>query len=127
MNNDYVYIVAGDCMLDKFNKMYPDLYAIPFREDFSKGKHKETFFSDDFINSRCTTHNTIKEDYINKLNPIINLDFNKEYVLCFGEDDCCKANLKFVIDYLKSNNYKHKIRIRILNEESLELIKEYSL
>lgn len=127
MNNDYVYIVAGDCMLDKFNKMYPDFYAIPFREDFSKGEFKETFFSDDFINSRCTTHNTTKEDYINKLNPIINLDFNKEYVLCFGEDDCCKANLKFMIDYLKSNNYKHKIRIRILNEESLELIKEYSL
>lgn len=127
MTKDYVYIVAGDCMKDKFNKLYSDLSVIPFREDFSKGNYKEPFFSNDFINNRCIIHNTTKEDYLNKLNPIINLDFNKEYVLCFGEDECCRENLKFMIDYLKNNNYKYKIRVRIVNEESLELIREYSL
>ena len=32
-----------------------------------------------------------------------------------------------MIDYLRNNNYKYKIRVRIVNEESLELIKEYFL
>ena len=127
MNKDYVYIVAGDCMLDKFNKLYPKYNAIPFREDFSKGSYGKPYFNDDFIINRCNTHNTTKEDYINKLKPIINLDLRKEYVLCFGEDDCCKANLKFMIDYLKNNNYKYKIRVNILNEETMDIIKEYYL
>lgn len=127
MNKDYVYIVAGDCMKDKFNKLYLSYNSIPFREDFSKGYYTKPFFSDEFINNRCIVHNTTIADYIDKLSPIINLDFNKEYVLCFGEDDCCKANLKFMIDYLKSNNYKYNIRIMILNEETLDIINEYSL
>jgi hypothetical protein len=127
MKGNCVYIVAGDCMLEKFNKLYPNLFAIPFREDFSKGQYKEPLFSDDFINKRCIVHNTTEGDYISKLSPIIHLDFKKEYVLCFGEDECCQANLKFMIEYLKKNNYKHKIKVNILNEDSLELIKEYCL
>ena len=95
MNKDYMYIVAGDLMQDKFNKLYPDIHTIPFREDFSKGSYNEPFFNEEFINNRCSVHNTTKNDYINKLDPIINLDFNKEYILCFGEDECCKENLKF--------------------------------
>ena len=125
MNKDYMYIVAGDLMQDKFNKLYPDIHTIPFRENFSKGSYNEPFFNEEFINNRCSVHNTTKDDYINKLDPIINLDFNKEYVLCFGEDECCKENLKFMIKYLKNNNYKYVIRVNIVDEETLELINEY--
>ena len=43
----------------------------------------------------------------------------------FGEDECCKANLNFMINYLKYKNYSKQVKVRIVNEYTLELIREY--
>ena len=56
---------------------------------------------------------------------IINLDITKKYVLCFGDDACCKANLAFMIENLKAKGYSQPIQVQILNEYNLELQKEY--
>lgn len=114
-------------MQEKWNKNILNVKLFLLEKIFQKGNYMEPFLSDDFITNRCNVHGVDREDYTNKLSPIINLNFDKEYVLCFGEDDYCKANLNFMINYLRINNYKYRIRIKILNEDTLELIKEYMI
>ena len=77
------------------------------------------------ISKRASFWNLSTEDYIDKLSPIINLDITKKYVLCFGDDECCKANLAFMIENLKAKGYSQPIQVQILNEYNLELQKEY--
>ena len=125
--DDCVYIVAGDEMQKLFAEKYPDVKTIPFRENFSVGTYDGYVFDDEFVKHRAQTFGATIEDYKSKLAPIINLDFSKEYVLCFGECDCCKANLKFLTNYLLANDYAHPIKIRIVDELTLETIREYVL
>ena len=56
----------------------------------------------------------------------MDLDITKNYVLCFGEDERCKANLAFMIGYLKNRGYAKAIKVQILNEYDLDLLKKYS-
>ena len=57
----------------------------------------------------------------------INLDISQRYVLCFGEDECCKANLEFMIGYLKHKGYSQPLKIQILDEYNLDIKNEYYL
>ena len=107
------------------NLKFPDRKTIPFREDFSRGEYFGFDLSLDFFSQRSEFWNVSIDEYTKKLSPIINLDISKEYVLCFGECECCKANLKFMMEYLKFIGYTKPIKIQILNEYNLELIKEY--
>lgn len=122
---DVIYIVAGDEMEKMMNASFPGRIIIPFCEDFSKGVCNALDFNDNFLCERSTFWNVSKSEYVEKLLPIINLDMNKDYILCFGDDDCCKANLKFMIDYLKYRKYSKMIKVQILDEYSLEIKKEY--
>ena len=124
-NKDLYYIVAGDEMQKLMNLKFPDRKTIPFREDFSRGEYFGFDLNLDFFSQRSEFWNVSIDEYTKKLSPIINLDISKEYVLCFGECECCKANLKFMIGYLKFIGYTKPIKIQILNEYNLELIKEY--
>ena len=127
MNEDYIYIVAGDEMEKLMHQLYPKIKTIPFREDLSKGTYEGFAFDDKFISNRSTFWNVSTSDYLNHMMPIINLNFNENYALCFGNDDCCKANLSFMINYLKTNGYKNKLLIQIVNEYDLSIIEEYYL
>ena len=86
---------------------------------------KQSFTSSGITDKQTSFWNVSTEDYIDKLSPIINLDITKKYVLCFGDDACCKANLAFMIENLKAKGYPHPIQVQILNEYNLELQKEY--
>ena len=119
------YIVAGDEMLKIMNRLYPENEAIPFREDLSKGRIEGNMPDSEFISKRARFWGVGESEYREKFKCIINLDLSKEYVLCFGEDDCCRANLAFIIGYLKSSGYAKPVRVRIVNEITLELIREY--
>ena len=119
------YIVAGDEMQKLMALKFLDRKTIPFREDFSKGECGGFDFDAEMINKRAAFWNVSTEDYIDKLSPIINLDLIKKYVLCFGDDACCKANLAFMIGYLKARGYSQPIQVQILNEYNLELQKKY--
>ena len=122
---DYIYIVAGDRMKEIMEKKYPDRIVIPFKEDMSKGHYNGYLFSDDFISNRITFWKVKKETYLNHMKDIINLDFDKNYILCFGNDDTCKANLVFLINYLRKNGYQSNIKVQIVDEISLDIKNEY--
>ena len=122
-----IYIVAGDEMLKIFSVMYPERKAIPFREDFSQGTYHGYRFNDEFIKNRADGFGVSPESYRENLRPIMDLDFSQEYVLCFGEDECCRANLQFLISYLKENGYPYPIRVMIVDELTLAVIRQYDI
>ena len=124
-NDNFYYIVAGDEMQKLMALKFPDRKTIPFREDFSKGECVGFDFNAKMISKRASFWNVSIEEYIDKLSPIINLDITKKYVLCFGEDACCKANLAFMIENFKVKGYAQPIQVQILNEYNLELQKKY--
>ncbi|MBQ1878127.1 MAG: GNAT family N-acetyltransferase [Erysipelotrichaceae bacterium] len=120
-----VYIVAGDEMLKIMKETYPEREAIPFREDLSRGAWEGHQFSDSFVNARARCFGVSPEDYRKNMKPIMDLDFRRQYVLCFGEDACCRANRDFMISYLKDNGYAFPIRVMIVDELTLAVIRKY--
>ena len=127
MDNDLIYIVAGDMMKDLLHKKNESLSIIPFREDLSKGSYEGYKFSKEFIENRAKVFNVSYDLYYQNIKPIINLDLSKDYILMFGEDDCCKANLNFMLNYLKDKGYKKTILVKIVDEYNLSLIREYKV
>ena len=121
------YIVAGDEMQKLMALKFPDRKTIPFCEDLSKGECVGFDFDAEMISKRASFWNVTTEEYIDKLSPIIDLDITKKYVLCFGDDACCRVNLAFMIGYLKARGYSQPIQVQILNEYNLDLQKEYFL
>ncbi len=122
-----VYIVAGDEMMKLMNRKQPGVQAIPFRDDLSKGSCPGFSFDGDFIASRASFWGVSKADYAEKMSPIIHLDLSRRYILCFGNDDCCKANLRFMLGYLKSRGYARPVHVRIVDEYDLTPLEEYDL
>ena len=94
---DKIYIVAGDEMKKLMKKNFPERKTIPFREDFSKGDYRGFEFDDDMIRRRSTFWEITKEEYIEKMSSIINLDLSHEYVLCFGEDERLRGQRCFCL------------------------------
>ena len=124
--NEVIYIVAGDEMQKLFAKVFPDYQTIPFREDFSKGSCDGVCFNEKMIADRASFWGVAKEAYLAKMSPIIDLDLSRTYVLTFGNDSCCAANLKFMIGFLKCKGYAKPIRVRIVNEYDLTVLQEYT-
>ena len=120
-----VYIVAGDEMQKLFGKSFPECETIPFREDLSQGSCEGFCFNETFLADRASYWGVSKEDYLEKMAPIIDLDLSRNYILTFGNDACCAANLKFMIGYLKNKGYKKPIRVRIVDEYDLHVLQEY--
>ena len=123
--NSVCYIVAGDAMQKLMAEKYPDRKTIPFREDLSKGNYKGFAVDSEFINQRASFWNVSEDEYIQKLYPIINIDLTDKFVLCFGDDECCRANLKFLTGYLKNQGYADQITVQIVDEYNLNLLNEY--
>lgn len=124
---EQIYIVAGDEMQKLMSGVYPGRKIIPFREDLSKGCYEGFIFDNKFISNRANYWNVSIDDYEEKMSPIINLEVGEQYTLCFGEDACCKANLKFLIEYLKYKGYSNTIYVQIVNEYNLEILKSYQV
>ena len=122
---DKIYIVAGDEMQKLMKKKFPERKTIPFREDFSKGDYRGFEFDDEMIRRRSNYWKISKEEYIEKMSSIINLDLSKEYILCFGKDKCCTFNLNFLLEYLKNIGYPKDIHVNIVNEYNLTVLEEY--
>ena len=123
--NNAVYIVAGDEMLRIMNEKYPDCQAVSFRDDLSKGPVNGYAFSNEFNEGRAAFWGVTDDGYSEHMSVIMNLDMGRDYILCFGEDDCCQANLKFMIGYLRSRGYSKEIKVKIVDELDLTVISEY--
>ena len=119
------YIVAGDEMARVMSETHPDREILPFREDLSKGSFSDFSFDSEFIRERASFWGVSEVEYTEKLRPIIELDTSRDTVLCFGEDECCRANLEFVISYLRGMGYAKALRVNILDEYTLDLLNEY--
>ena len=124
-SNELYYIVAGDEMQKLMNSEFPERKTIPFREDFSQGEFSGFNFDEEFIRKRASLWNVSEKNYIENFSPIINLDMTEQYVLCFGDDECCKANLEFMVGYLRCKEYSQPIEVQILDEYNLKIKKEY--
>ena len=119
------YIVAGDAMQRLMTEKYPDRKTIPFREDLSAGNYQGFSIDSEFISQRASFWDITEDEYTQKLYPIINIDLTDKFVLCFGDDECCRANLKFMIGYLRSKGYTEHLKIQIVDEYNLDLLNEY--
>ncbi len=124
-NGDYTYIVAGDEMARVMGERHPGRKIIPFREDLSKGSYSGFSIDSDFIRERALFWGASEAEYAEKLNPIIELDATEQIVLCFGEDECCRANLEFMISYLRGKGYTKALRVNIVDEYTLDILNEY--
>lgn len=122
-----VYIVAGDEMRKLMNRKLPGVQAIPFRDDLSKGSCHGCSFDSGFIADRASFWGVSEADYAEKMSPIIQLDLSRRYILCFGKDDCCKANLRFMLGYFQRKGYTRPVHVRIVDEYDLTLLEEYDV
>ena len=85
-------------------------------------------FDENFIYSRCKTHNVNKDLYLIKLNEFINI---KTYVndidkitLWFGKDAFCIINLITVLTYLNEINYTKDINVNFVDDATCNIINE---
>ena len=124
-NEEHIYVVAGDAMQKLMKEKFPERKTIPFRDDLSKGGCPGFSFTADFIAGRASFWGVAEDDYIKKMSLIINIDTSRDYILCFGEDDCCKANLKFMLGYLKEKGYSKRVIVNVLDEYDLTVLKKY--
>ena len=122
---NYTYIVAGDEMARLMGERHPDRKIVPFREDLSKGICNGFAIDSAFIRERASFWGDSEAEYVEKLKPIIELDTTEQFVICFGGDECCKANMEFMISYLKDKGYAKPIRVNIVDEYTLDLLNEY--
>ena len=122
---NYTYIVAGDEMARVMSDRYPHRKIIPFREDLSKGSYGGFSIDSEFIRGRALFWGVSEGEYAENLSPIIHIDLTSEIVLCFGEDGCCRANMEFVIGYLRGKGYSKPLRVNIVDEYTLDLLNEY--
>ena len=123
---DSIYIVAGDEMQKLMKEKCPWVRTIPFREDLSKGSFGERCsFDGKFVADRSAFWGVSEDEYIRNMSLVMDLDMSENYVLCFGDDDCCRANREFMTAYLKSKGYHSPIKVIIVDEYSLEVLREY--
>ena len=122
---NYTYIVAGDEMARVMREKHPARKIIPFREDLSKGICNGFAIDSAFIRERASFWGDSEAEYVEKLKPIIELDTTEQIVICFGDDECCRANMEFMISYLRGKGYAKPIRVNIVDEYTLDLLNEY--
>ena len=122
---DPVYVVAGDEMCKLMRRASPEAEIVPFREDLSRGDPSGFSFSPEFVAARAAFWSVPAEDYLRHMAPVTGLDLSRDLVLCFGEDDCCRANLAFLLGYLRGRGYARPVTVRIVDERDLRLIREY--
>lgn len=122
-----IYVVAGDEMQKLMKEKYPERETVPFREDLSKGTYNGFDLDPVFMARRASLWNVPVEEYEEKISPITGIDLSRDIVLVFGEDECCRANLSFMIGYLKGRGYRKPVKVEIVDEYDLNLKNEYHI
>ena len=109
-DNRITYILAGDEMKKLFAQMYPTINAVPFKEDLSLGDLEGYSIDEKFIEERSSFWGVTQEEYAHNISPIVELDITRSLALVFGEDDCCKANMAFMMNYLRQRGYAKPLK-----------------
>jgi len=124
-------ITSGECLNEILTKKYLDEVFVPFNEAMIKGTYSYSLFSHEFLQERANVHQVSIEEYKSKLEGFLNLLHNlkqiEEVVLWFGDEPFCQANIKVVLQTLKCKQFKGKIVLNTVNEESGEIINSQDL
>ena len=131
MANRRINITAGDCLAEILQRKYPDEVFVPFREAMIEGPNTHEPFSEAFLRERAAFHNVDLEQYQGHMAPFLNvldrLDGYEEIDLWFGEEPFCVKNTEVVVETLRLRNYRGRLDLHIVNEETGETIRETDL
>ena len=122
-----VNITAGEALNSMLVTKYTQERFVPFNEAMIVGSYTAPLFSTSFMEERATTHGVSLDQYIEKLGGFIdvldNIEKYDEIILWFGDEPFCKANTDVVLQGLKDLNYKGKVVLNIVEEETAKIIK----
>lgn len=122
-------ITSGD-YFNNYIKTKENGIFLPFNESILIGPVDINIFSSKFINIRSNYHEVSKDEYLNKLNNIVNPNYINtfdEINLWFGEDTFCVINLITILAYLEQIKYSGIIYYTRIDDYTNETIKEKEL
>lgn len=122
-------ITSGD-YFNNYIKTKENGIFLPFNESILTGPVDINIFSSKFINIRSNYHEVSKDEYLNKLNNIVNPNYINtfdEINLWFGEDTFCVINLITILAYLEQIKYSGIIYYTRIDDYTNETIKEKEL
>lgn len=112
---------------DYFNQYFISRFggiAIPFCESMMDGDTAAIIYSQQFVELRAKSLNVTENEYRSKMYVHEALK-NKEYrsiCLWFGKDTFCQVNLLTLLAYLEQIQYKGKLNLNYIDDESFEVI-----
>ena len=125
--NGKLHITNGE-YFNEYIKTKEEGTFIPFSEAMIQGNPTLPIFSNVFVLERCKTHNVSEKLYREKMRAyfsfITNLTEYDELRLWFGEDTFCQMNLLTLLAHLEQENYKGKIFLTIIDDETRRILKE---
>ena len=100
--------------------------AVPFREVMMDGETVAEILSDDFVRLRASVLKVSEEEYrANMVVPgVLNAKDYDELVLWFGKDTFCQMNLLTLLAYLEQRDYRGRVTLHYIDDESFRPIKE---
>jgi len=122
-------ITSGD-YFNNYIKTKENGIFLPFNESILTGPVDINIFSSKFINIRSNYHEVSNDEYLNKLNNIVNPNYINtfdEINLWFGEDTFCVINLITILAYLEQIKYSGIIYYTRIDDYTNEIIKEKEL
>lgn len=120
-----INITAGQMLNDMLEEQRMG-YFIPFNECFIEGGYTRPFFTKEFNKHRAKVHGVSVYEYESKLVGLfLFLTKANEYdevILWFGDEPFCKANVKVLKEILTEFEYKGKITLNTVNEDTGEIL-----
>ena len=115
-----IHIFNGTAMLSYHQVKYPDSNKIytSFNEAMCWGDTTKDIFSEEFIEARCYSLNTNREEYVNNvINPLSPLLEKEEHniTLWFDSDMFCQINLITLLAYLDQLEYRQNVKINLVD------------
>ena len=122
MNNKILNITNGDAFNEYFVSKHGGV-AVPFREAMMDGETVLDIYSEEFISVRSTALCVSVEEYKSKMLPNDIFEYSK-LNLWFGKDTFCQMNLLTLLAYLEQIEYRGKISLNFIDDETFEVIEK---
>ena len=112
---------------DYFNQYFISRFggiAIPFCESMMDGDTAAIIYSQQFVELRAKSLNVTENEYRSKMyvhEALKNKDY-RSICLWFGKDTFCQVNLLTLLAYLEQIQYKGKLNLNYIDDESFEVI-----
>ena len=112
---------------DYFNQYFISQFggiAIPFCESMMDGDTAAIIYSQQFVELRAKSLNVTENEYRSKMyvhEALKNKDY-RSICLWFGKDTFCQVNLLTLLAYLEQIQYKGKLNLNYIDDESFEVI-----